>query len=244
MSDNYIEKETDDAAYYAERKKKRKRRNTVFLMGIVALIVFAAAIIVSIFLYEKAKDEYEVVPEKPVIYLYPNEELEVSVKLDFDGITCTYPEYKEDGWNVTAYPDGILTDEDGKQYSYLFWEGKTKADFDFSEGFCVKGSDTAEFLRWALSEQGLTPKEYNEFIVYWLPLMQDNAYNIISFQGDIYEQIAPLSITPAPDNIKRVFMAYYPSDSEKEIPPQTLTGFDRSGFTVVEWGGTCVIGGK
>lgn len=39
-------------------------------------------------------------------------------------------------------------------------------------------------------------------------------------------------------------MAYYPSGSEKEIPPQTLTGFDRSGFTVVERGGACVNKGK
>ncbi|MDE6726115.1 MAG: hypothetical protein K2J79_10985 [Ruminiclostridium sp.] len=205
-------------------------------------MVFAvAAVIVVTYISEGRKEQ---VLRKPIIYLYADKALEVSVKLDFDGITCTYPEYKEDGWNVTAYPDGTLIDSKGNEYGYLFWEGVSKAEFDFSEGFCVKGSDTAEFLRWALLEQGLTPREYNEFIVYWLPLMQDNAYNIISFQGDIYEQIAPLSITPAPDSIKRVFMAYYPSDSEKEIPPQTLTGFDRSGFTVVEWGGTCVSNGK
>ena len=242
MYEEYIEREVDDAAYYAERKKKRKRRNTFFLIGIIGLVVFAvAAVIVVTYISEGRKEQ---VLRKPIIYLYADKALEVSVKLDFDGVTCTYPEYNEGGWNVTAYPDGTLVDPKGNEYGYLFWEGRSKAEFDFSEGFCIKGSDTAEFLCWALSKQGLTPREYNEFIVYWLPLMQDNAYNIISFQGDIYEQIAPLTITPAPDSIKRVFMAYYPSDSEKEIPPQTLTGFDRSGFTVVEWGGTCVSGGK
>lgn len=243
MYEDYIEKETDDAAYYAERKKKRKRRNTVFLVGIIGLVVFAVAAAVIVITYLSERNE-GMMTKKPVIYLYPGEALEVSVKLDFGGVTCTYPEYKEGGWNVTAYPDGTLIDSKGNEYSYLYWEGQSNAEFDFSEGFCVKGSDTAEFLRWALSEQGLTPREYNEFIVYWLPQMQDNAYNIISFQREIYEQSAPLSITPAPDSIKRVFMAYYPSDSEKEISPQTLTGFDRSGFTVVEWGGTCVNSGK
>ena len=48
--------------------------------------------------------------EKPVIYLYPEQEQDVSVRLDYDGkLTCTYPEY-DDGWDVTAAPDGTLTD--------------------------------------------------------------------------------------------------------------------------------------
>ena len=84
---------------------------------------------------------------KPVIYLYPEQEIEVSVQLDYDGeLTCTYPAY-EDGWSVTAQPDGTLTDEAGKQYSYLFWEGETDIEYDMSRGFVVKGSDTAEFLQ-------------------------------------------------------------------------------------------------
>ena len=39
---------------------------------------------------------------KPVIYLYPDEKTDVSVKLDINGkFTCTYPSY-DDGWNVTG----------------------------------------------------------------------------------------------------------------------------------------------
>ena len=39
---------------------------------------------------------------KPVLYLYPEEETEVTVTLDFDGtLTSTYPDYG-DGWTVTA----------------------------------------------------------------------------------------------------------------------------------------------
>ena len=45
---------------------------------------------------------------------------------------------------------------------------------DFSRGFVVRGSDTAAFLREKLAYMGLTPREYNEFIVYWLPRMQNN----------------------------------------------------------------------
>ncbi len=175
---------------------------------------------------------------KPVIYLYPEEETDVSVKLDYNGeLTVTYPEYG-DGWNVTAMPDGTIYDKDGNEYSYLFWEGKSNVQYDFSKGFCVKGEDTVEFLRWALSTLGLTPREYNEFIVFWLPFMQDNEYNVISFQYDCYTDNAVLSVTPAPDTVLRVFMAFYASDEYIDIPEQELTTTERKGFTVVEWGGT------
>ena len=87
---------------------------------------------------------------KPVIYLYPEEKTEVSVSLELDGaLTCTYPAY-EGGWKVTAYPDGTLTDQKGQSYNYLYWEGIAAHDFDFSQGFCVPGSETAAFLEEAL----------------------------------------------------------------------------------------------
>ncbi len=38
----------------------------------------------------------------------------------------------------------------------------------------------------------------------------------------------------------RVFMTYYASDSAVELPAQELTAPERSGFTVVEWGGSMV----
>ena len=176
--------------------------------------------------------------EKPVIYLYPEEETEVSVKLDYMGeLTVTYPAYG-DGWEVMAQPDGTLTNHaDGREYSYLFWEGEGMQDFDFSEGFVVKGEDTAEFLQEKLTEMGLTVRESNEFIVYWLPRMQENEYNLVAFQWENYEETAKLEITPEPDNILRVFMAFKEIDKPIEIPEQKLPKLMREGFTVVEWGG-------
>ncbi|MCI6996897.1 MAG: hypothetical protein MR936_08935 [Eubacterium sp.] len=188
----------------------------------------------------EVEDDYFAVCAKPVIYLYPEQKMHVSVTLDYDGtLTCTYPEY-HNGWNVTACPDGTLTDRKGQSYNYLYWEGLTKMSYDFSEGFCVSGSETAEFLDKALSELGLTRKEANEFIVFWLPLMQENPYNIISFQTDTYTDHARLTISPEPDTVIRVFMAYQPSNEEITMKPQLLTSTERTGFTAVEWGGTLV----
>ena len=174
---------------------------------------------------------------KPVIYLYPEKEQEVNVKLDLDGkFTFTYPEYNN-GWNVTAKPDGTII-SDGKEYSYLFWEGLMPTfKPDFKEGFVIKGSESAEFLRETLSQMGLTPKEYNEFIVYWAPKLQENEYNKIYFAEDDYTDKAKLEINPKPDSILRVFMVYEKADENTVLPKQEIKPFERKGFTVVEWGG-------
>ena len=177
--------------------------------------------------------------EKPVIYLYPEAETEVTVSLDYDGeLTCVYPAF--DGgasWSVTAAPDGTLTDAAGQTYSYLYWEGVSDAEYDFSQGFCVPGGDTAAFLEDALADLGLTRREANEFIVYWLPRMEANPYNLIAFQTTAYTDHARLTVDPAPDTVLRVFMAWKPLERSVQLPSQTLDGPERAGFTLVEWGG-------
>ena len=175
---------------------------------------------------------------KPVIYLYPKAETEVTVRLDYqDRLTCTYPA-PDGAWRVTARPDGPLTDKQGREYSYLFWEGAFDGNPpDFSRGFVVRGSDTAAFLREKLAYMGLTPREYNEFIVYWLSRMQDNPWNLIAFQGKNYIDSAPLTVTSRPDSVLRVFMAYRPLNAPVSVPQQELKPFVRRGFTLVEWGG-------
>ena len=186
---------------------------------------------------DNCKNQAEV--DKPVIYLYPEEETEVSVNLNLNGkLTCTYPKYNN-SWTVTAKPDGTLTDKNGMNYNYLYWEGETDTKFDFSTGYCVKGSESAEFLEKELAKQGLNRKEANEFITFWLPQMEQNEYNIISFQKETYTDDAKLTVNPNPDTIIRVFMAFKPSNEYVEIPaPKETETPQRNGFTLVEWGGS------
>ena len=180
---------------------------------------------------------FEATTAKPVIYLYPEKETEVTVRLDYDGdLTTTYPAY-ESGWTVTAAPDGTLTDAEGREYYCLFWEGLSSWDYDFSQGFCVRGEDTAAFLEEALRDLGLTDKEANEFLIYWLPKMEGNAYNLLSFQTERYTDRARLTVTPQPDTVLRVFLAWKALEEPVDVEPQTLTAPDREGFTLVEWGG-------
>lgn len=206
------------------------------------VILLLAALLILSFAGCTVEEEPDLVPDieverKPVIYLYPEEEMKVSVKLDYAGeLTATYPAY-ENGWVVTAQPDGTLEDETGREYYCLFWEGISDTEYDFSTGFVVPGEKTAAFLEDALAQLGLTAKEANEFIIYWLPKMEHNPYNLISFQNKVYTDNAALSITPAPDSVLRVFMAWKPLEEPVEIEPQVFESFERTGFTVVEWGG-------
>lgn len=180
---------------------------------------------------------------KPVIYLYPEQETEVTVEVDIGKeFTSVYPAY-DNGWKMIASPDGTLTDPNtGRAYYCLFWEGMSEGGFDMSEGFCVKGSDTAAFLEDALGKLGLTDKEANEFIIYWLPQMEQNPYNRISFQQEAYTEQAKLTVTPTPDTVIRVFMVWEGLEQAVEIEPQELSAPEREGFTVVEWGAS-EIGG-
>ena len=110
------------------------------------LAVLAVCICAVLFFSFQEEDCFAQTSAKPVIYLYPREETNVDVTLDYDGrLTCTYPKYTG-GWSVTARPDGTLTDGAGQSYNYLYWEGEDRNEYDFSRGFCVAGADSAAFL--------------------------------------------------------------------------------------------------
>ena len=106
-----------------------------------------------------------------------------------------------------------------------------------SRGTVIRGADTAQFLEEKLAEIGLSPRERNEFIIYWLPKMQQNEYNYITFHTEDYSAAVPLEVTPQPDSVLRVFMIYATVPEYFETQPQQFDGFLRNGFTVVEWGG-------
>ena len=177
--------------------------------------------------------------DKPVIYIYPEEKTDVSVNLNLDGnITFSYPEYNK-GWEITAYPDGTLIDQQGREYNYLFWEGKLDNSFNINEGFCIEGEDTVSFLEGKLSQLGLTDKEAADFITYWAPRMIENNYNIISFLTEDELSNIELEISPEPESIIRVYMVWQSSEVYREIPEQQLDNTPaRTGYTVVEWGGS------
>lgn len=178
---------------------------------------------------------------KPIIYIYPEKEKEVKVKLlNKDLITCSYPKY-EDGWSVQAKPNGDFIDKQtGRNLYALYYESDLVKNAKVEdEGFSIKGEDTAKFLEEKLTMLGLTDREAEEFIVYWLPKLEANNYNYIRFLSkEEIEENMPLKITPNPDSVIRVWMSYKGLDKPIEVKNQIIETPVRTGFTVVEWGGT------
>ena len=179
--------------------------------------------------------------KKPIIYLYPKEDTEVSVKLQYkDNITTSYPKYL-DGWNVLAKKDGTLTDLSTNKNLYsLYYESENLLNFKVeNDGFIVKGSDASTFLEEKLAILGLTERETEEFIIYWLPKLEANKYNYIRFATlDEINKNMPLEINPNPDTIIRVLMTYKGLETPIDITEQQLETPTRTGFVAVEWGGT------
>jgi hypothetical protein len=179
--------------------------------------------------------------EKPVLYLYPEDSLEVNVTLALTDhkISHAYPAYG-DGWNVVAAPNGDIIDlANNRKYYCLFWEteGRKIAD-DLTNGYVISGSEVRAFLEEKLEFLGLNYREANEFLIYWLPKLEVNAYNAIYFAYDEYEAISELNISPAPETLIRIMMLYEPLNAPIDLKPQDLEKApERKGFTAVEWGG-------
>ena len=175
---------------------------------------------------------------KPVLYLYPEKTTNVTVTFAHnDWLTTTYPKFNN-SWNVTVNPNGNMTDSNGRTYYALYWEEKLNHNISFDTGFYVEGKDAIKFLEEKLAIIGLNEREANEFIMYWLPILEKNDKNLIYFElteeRDLYNK---LNISPKPDSVLRMAMHVKKVDKKTLIKEQKLTSFNRNGFTAIEWGG-------
>lgn len=191
--------------------------------------------------YKDYTKNYPMTDDKPIIYLYPEKEENITVKLGYkDNITCSYPRYI-DRWSVIAKPNGDIIDTDTNKELYsLYYESRNTVDFKVENtGFVIKGEDTADFLDSKLEILGLNAKEKEEFIIYWLPKLEANKYNYIRFasQEEINKNM-PLEFSTKPDSLIRVLMTYKGLDEPINVKEQKLDTPQRQGFIAVEWGGT------
>ncbi len=183
--------------------------------------------------------------KKPIIYLYPTQKTDIKIDLEFKGkLLTSFPKY-DNNWSVTAYPDGrIFDNKTNRFYSSLFWDGMqnfTKEHYNYLSGFVVSKNDLTNFLIEKLENIGLNNYETNEFIQYWLPILEQNETNFIHFYVNAdYDIISKNNVFPKPDTSIRIFMEFYALDKSIEISEQRFSKTERKGFTLVEWGGSDV----
>ena len=176
------------------------------------------------------------VARKPVIYLYPEEPMDISVQLNIkeSKFTTIYPKFnRKNSWNVHAKPNGEILIKN-KKYPYLFWEAETYNPQEQNEGFLVTNENAEEFLEEKLEILELTEKEKTDFITYWLPVL----LSLCTFQSKKFFNNFELNISPKPDSLIRVFLTIKKLDTPVNIKEQNLESVERKGFTVIEWGGS------
>lgn len=173
---------------------------------------------------------------KPVIYLYPEQTTDVSVHVGAQ-VTVSEPQY-HDGWSGVAHPDGHV-DVSGVSYPYLFWEGTGHGLYPtISKGVIVPTRDVQTTITSHLLQLGLHENEINDFLGFWMPRMPQTPFVRLSWLGiSDMNELAPLSISPRPDTMIRVFLDFEGVIVPYVIERQTFTSLPRKGFTVVEWGG-------
>lgn len=176
---------------------------------------------------------------KPILYLYPEKTTKVTVEFEHpEYLETTYPKFVN-RWEVTAKKNGDLTDKDGKYYYGLYWDEKQVHKVDFSTGFYVTKENAIDFLEEKLSYIGLNDRERNEFITYWLPILEKNEQSLVYFElTEERENVNKIKITPQPDSLLRIVIHIKKVDQKVEIKKESLTKFRRKGFAAVEWGGT------
>lgn len=180
---------------------------------------------------------------KPIIYIYPKQEQNVKVTLgSSDKLLVSYPVYNN-GWNVLAKKDGTLIDNKTNRELYsLYYESENNINFKIeNEGFVISKEEIIPFLEEKLEILGLNPREQEEFIIYWLPILQKNNYTYIRFATN--EEInnnMSLQVEPVPDTMIRVLMTFKGLENKINVKEQQLQKVTRNGYTVVEWGATII----
>ncbi len=177
---------------------------------------------------------------KPAIYLYPEEESSIHVRIAPLGkMLLTIPEYPAAGWKVKASPNGDIY-HNNIRFDYLFYEASIPDDKIVlpKEGFVVPFSDLNDFLPNLVKKLGLNEKETKQFTEYWLKVLPESRYYQIKIVEQlILGEISPLYIIPAPKTSIRVTLHFMPLQKKIDLFEPAIVTPERKGFTVVEWGG-------
>ncbi len=177
--------------------------------------------------------------DKPVIYLYPENMINVSVTLNIPNgyLTATDPTIGINGtWAVIAEPNGKII-QNGTQYPYLFYETKAPWNLSLTTGWVVSKNNITDWFNATLPRMGLSYNETNDFMGYWdqnLPIA--NYYLISLLNGSQLNKTSVLSISPKPNTTIRVILVIQKLNAPVSIPEPNLTAQTRNGFTAVEWG--------
>jgi hypothetical protein len=177
---------------------------------------------------------------KPAIYLYPERKSEINVSIFPQGkMLLTIPPYPKTGWDVVAEPNGDIYHLN-KRFDYLYYEASIPDQLieKPKQGYVISYDERKVFLRHLVTELGLNEKETEQFVEYWVPILPKSPYYFIGvLPVTNLNELAPLLITPKPDNLIRISLYFEALEKKITVDPPTILPISREGYTAVEWGG-------
>ncbi|MDD2386402.1 MAG: hypothetical protein PHP52_06425 [Bacteroidales bacterium] len=173
---------------------------------------------------------------KPNIYIYPNEQIQLSVKIDFPmggRIITSIPDYGT-GWDVLVDTTGLIDNT----YSYLFYESTQPDIWQKKYGWIIKTEELESFFRENMANYGFKGREIDDFIDYWIPRLDDFAfYSILPQTKPLIEGVIRLEFSMQPDNLLRLFYVVKGCNQlPEELLEPTIENFVRDGYFITEWG--------
>ena len=177
-----------------------------------------------------------IVAYKPNIYIYPQNNIQLTVNLGFPlggEIITSIPEYGT-GWNVFVDTTGLIDNK----YSFLFYESIQPDIWQNNYGWITKKSELESFFRKNMADYGFRGKEIDDFIDYWIPRLQNYSfYSIYPQTAKLIEFVIKLDFSKEPDNLLRLFYVIKGHNQlqDKLIEP-TIDNFKREGYYTTEWG--------
>ena len=172
--------------------------------------------------------------KKPNIYLYSDRDLTAQVLLTPEkAITVSEPVYQPGmGWQAEIWNGSLNGAGD-----FLFYEAIVPdAGWQKEEGYVIRAAYREKDMSSMLGPYGFNEKETAEFIEYWAShLVGDVDYVFYPQETDAVEQVMPLSVSPKPDHVMRIWFYAEPliTAPEPVTHPEKIV---REGFYVVEWG--------
>lgn len=208
------------------KKRDKSHRRRIVVWTEISLIVLGLFVMIVAVSLTSAR--------KPAIYLYPEEDQNISVNLDVKGwITSSHPKYKG-GWDVFVEKGGLIDNK----YDYLAYEASLWDVELPDKGWVVDYDNLNTWFGKKLPRLGLNKKEARQFKDYWLEkLPRADYYEIKLLSGEFLAKNMVLDIQPEPDTVIRRIFYFTPLKERKVLKEPPAEDIKREGFVVVEWGG-------
>jgi len=176
--------------------------------------------------------------KKPNIYVYPEQNIELSLEIEFPQggqVVTSIPEYGN-GWLVNIDTTGLINNN----FTYLFYESIQPNHWQKKNAWVIKKQELETFFKTNMTNYGFLGQEIDDFIEYWIPLLNEYNYFIIYPQtsNDI-EKLVRLNFSLEPDRVLRLFYFIEGKNTlTKDLPELPVPDFTflREGFFVCEWG--------